>query len=407
MSNRNCPICDSNESSLVKIIELKTYDNHPLDKNYNLVKCNDCGFIYYNTNITQDILDDYYTNQSKYDSKEVVSVGAGGITELDKLRLLDTAKIISNYILDNNSSILDIGCASGGLIDCLSKLGYLNLTGLDPSPICIERVAQNHKCKTILGSILDENLVLENKFDVIILTHVLEHILDVKKLMQKLYDLLNENGIIFIECPDASKYHLNVHAPFQEFNTEHINHFSESSFCNLSSAMQIELIGSGSRTFKIENGHDYFACYAFYKKGNKSSFEVKKETTILDINKYILESSIHLDQISKFIGNLKYTNIILYGIGQFSYKLIKMIDKGKNLIYVDGDPRNKTKTIFGNKIFSPSELPSLCIENTCIVITSLISSDTIKKSVNNIFLQSKISAPDLFEINELTLNHPD
>jgi uncharacterized Zn finger protein len=65
MPNRNCPICDCNENSLLKEIDLKTYDNHPLDNNYELVECNACGFIFYNTNINQEILDEYYTNQSK------------------------------------------------------------------------------------------------------------------------------------------------------------------------------------------------------------------------------------------------------------------------------------------------------------------------------------------------------
>jgi 2-polyprenyl-3-methyl-5-hydroxy-6-metoxy-1,4-benzoquinol methylase len=399
MPNRNCPICDCNENSLLKEIDLKTYDNHPLDNNYELVECNACGFIFYNTNINQEILDEYYTNQSKYESKDVVSVGAGGITELDKVRLIDTAKIISDYVPDYNLSILDVGCASGGLIDSLSGMGYVNLTGLDPSSICIERVAKMHKCKTILGSILDTSLVIGNKFDVIILTHVLEHILDVKKLLIKLYDLLNENGIIYIECPDKSKYHVHVHAPFQEFNTEHINHFSETSFQNLSSTMRIDLIGSGSRTFKIENGKDYYACYGVFKKSNKLGGQIKKETSEKDVYKYILESSRQFNQILKFINNVKYKNIVLYGIGQFAYKIIKVIDRSKNIIYVDGDSRNQHKTIFGNKIFSPEELPILCNDNTCIIITSLISSDSIKRNINNIFYISNITIPEVLTLN--------
>lgn len=168
-------------------------------------------------------------------------------------------------------------------------MGYINLTGLDPSSICIERAGKIHKCNTILGSILDDKLVIEEKFDVIILTHVLEHILNVKKLIIKLYDLLNENGIIYIECPDKSKYHVNVHAPFQEFNTEHINYFSLTSFQNLSSTMKIDLIGNGLRTFKIENGKDYHACYAVFKKSNKWEGQIKKETSDEDIDKYLLK----------------------------------------------------------------------------------------------------------------------
>jgi FlaA1/EpsC-like NDP-sugar epimerase len=108
-----------------------------------------------------------------------------------------------------------------------------------------------------------------------------------------------------------------------------------------------------------------------------------------------------LEKVADFIEDLEYTNIILYGIGQFAYKVIRNLEKRKNVFYVDGDPRNGTKTIFGNKIYSPSELPNLCIDNSCIVITSLISSESIKKSILNIFSQSQISTPDLFEINKI------
>ena len=77
------------------------------------------------------------------------------------MRLIDTAKIISDSVPDYNLSILEVGWVSGGLIDSLNKMGYINLTGLDASSICIERLGKIHKCKTILGSLLDDKLVID------------------------------------------------------------------------------------------------------------------------------------------------------------------------------------------------------------------------------------------------------
>ena len=39
---------------------------------------------------------------------------------------------------DKNASILDVGCANGGLLEALRALGYSNLVGLDPAPACVD-----------------------------------------------------------------------------------------------------------------------------------------------------------------------------------------------------------------------------------------------------------------------------
>ena len=37
--------------------------------------------------------------------------------------------------------------------------------------------------------------------------------------------LLKTNGVLYIEVPDATAYVEFLYSPFQDFNTEHINHF--------------------------------------------------------------------------------------------------------------------------------------------------------------------------------------
>ena len=66
-----------------------------------------------------------------------------------------------------------------------------------------------------------------------ILTSVLEHVLDVKSAISALVSVCADDGRIFLEVPDAAGYADYLYAPFQDFNTEHINHFSTASLRNL------------------------------------------------------------------------------------------------------------------------------------------------------------------------------
>jgi hypothetical protein len=62
--------------------------------------------------------------------------------------------------------------------------------------------------------------------DLVILNSVLEHVLDVKGAIRATAAICSPTGRLFLQVPDAAAYAEDVHAPFQDFNTEHINRFS-------------------------------------------------------------------------------------------------------------------------------------------------------------------------------------
>jgi len=76
---------------------------------------------------------------------------------------------------------------------------------------------------------MEEN---EKKFDCIILSHVLEHIYDLNNFVINLDKNLNNNGLIYIEVPNAEFY--DKFDPLQEINIEHINFFSKLALSNKS-----------------------------------------------------------------------------------------------------------------------------------------------------------------------------
>ena len=111
------------------------------------------------------------------------------------------------YILDQinnrnikNLKILDVGCGGGIICEPLARLGA-KVTGIDFVPNNI-KAAKIHskknklKIKYIYKDI--EKSKLDEKFDIILMFEVLEHLDNWKKTIKKIKANLNANGIIII-----------------------------------------------------------------------------------------------------------------------------------------------------------------------------------------------------------------
>jgi len=116
-------------------------------------------------------------------------------------------KLISHFDLDPNIErpfeklkILDIGCGGGLLCEPLKRLGG-QVTGIDVSKNNIE-VAKTHAKEMNLNinyiCTSPENLMLENKFDVILNMEVVEHVSNIDFFIQNCYKLSEKNGIMFV-----------------------------------------------------------------------------------------------------------------------------------------------------------------------------------------------------------------
>lgn len=103
-----------------------------------------------------------------------------------------------------NSKILDLACGHGLLIYCLKNSGYKNVTGIDISEEQIELAHElgihEAKCEEI-----DTFLLKNEKFDVIFLMDVLEHLEKDQtiKILDYIYNSLNKNGKLIIHIPNA------------------------------------------------------------------------------------------------------------------------------------------------------------------------------------------------------------
>jgi len=115
----------------------------------------------------------------------------------------DRAKLISEYI-EPDSTVLDIGCGDGTLIDYISRNNSPErIVGVDISKEAVEYAKSRgyEAYKMDMTSDIFRSFVQENGFDYIILTEVLEHIREPEKVMLNIRDCFAKS--IFVSIPNS------------------------------------------------------------------------------------------------------------------------------------------------------------------------------------------------------------
>jgi ubiquinone/menaquinone biosynthesis C-methylase UbiE len=99
-----------------------------------------------------------------------------------------------NYFLTDDASILDVGCGSGDTLACLKGN---KKTGIDFSPEMIEQAKANHPEIEFIE--MDaENIQLNEKYDVILLSNTIGYFIDIQKVMQSLKGVCKPDSRIII-----------------------------------------------------------------------------------------------------------------------------------------------------------------------------------------------------------------
>jgi 2-polyprenyl-3-methyl-5-hydroxy-6-metoxy-1,4-benzoquinol methylase len=143
--------------------------------------------------------------------------------------------------IPSKGNILEIGVGTGIHLLNFDKLGY-QVTGIEPDPVSAKFLNEKLKNGTCINGYI-EDLTFEDKFDVVFLYHVVEHIEHPLSMLKKCKDILKDNGIIIIAVPDCENsfsLESSISNPF------HIWHFSKKSFETIRMKLDMNLLSSES-----------------------------------------------------------------------------------------------------------------------------------------------------------------
>ncbi len=136
----------------------------------------------------------------------------------DYMNKWDGQKFVDEMLLDNNKMVLEIGVGTGRLAIKVAPL-CKKFYGIDISPKTIEKAKSNLSEFSNVELICDDFICYDflNKFDVVYSSLTFMHIENKQKAIDKLSDLLNENGIFALSIDknqdkiiDMGTYKVNI-----------------------------------------------------------------------------------------------------------------------------------------------------------------------------------------------------
>lgn len=243
---RDCVKC---KARLVDSI-VDVYDTRfGIENTYSIASCVCCGLEQTNPLPTQDELKhlyEVYYNFSGEKNTRYTQLRAQFTNSIFYRIWLAIDGDISFHRIIGSGKLLDVGCNEGRGLDFYQAHGF-SAEGLELNNKAAE-VARN-KGFTVYGSTLEE-FATENKYDVIVLSNVLEHSLSPGTMLQHIHRLLNPKGQVWISCPNSQswlrsifgRYWINWHVPF------HIVHFSSDTLVKILNELQFEIVSIRQET---------------------------------------------------------------------------------------------------------------------------------------------------------------
>ncbi|MBU1956137.1 methionine biosynthesis protein MetW [Patescibacteria group bacterium] len=150
------------------------------------------------------------------------------------------AKIISSWI-PTGKKILDLGCGSGFIAAYLKINNNASVTGIDISKTAI--IKARKKGINCMQMNLNEKIKLKEKYDYIILSEVIEHLMQPEKVLKQIRKYAKKGIIITIPNSAWFVYRLQLlmgHFPRQSWT--HTHFWSHSDFKRFCKYVNLEII---------------------------------------------------------------------------------------------------------------------------------------------------------------------
>ena len=178
-----------------------------LEKN-NVLKCKNCGLVFLDIKKNKKDIESFYS--SEYRKIPALPVQSAQEHYDDKVTQHDSRERISfieNHIDILNKKVLEIGSASGSLLNKLSEYGAREVTGIELSKE-FAQFSRNKGFKILTNTIEELNIIEE--FDVVVSFHTIEHVFDPMAVFKAIYRSLKPGCCFLGEVPNQNDWRIKI-----------------------------------------------------------------------------------------------------------------------------------------------------------------------------------------------------
>ena len=232
----SCLVCEGEDFE--KISEKDRYGLY-----YPVVICRDCGLVQTNPRMNQAAYNEFYNTEYR---KLYVGTERPG-SDFFKLQL-EKGKLIFDFLQENKAFtkpleemfVFEVGCGAGGILHYFREKGC-EVKGIDLGEEYVEYGKNTHQLDLETGFLKD--IQLTKKPDLVIYSHVVEHILEPDKEFIELKNKIKDSTILYIEVPGIKHLYPNYKMNLLRYlQNAHTYHFSLRTLQNLMSKSGFELI---------------------------------------------------------------------------------------------------------------------------------------------------------------------
>jgi len=160
-----------------------------------IVRCLGCNLVYTSPRLNKEAIESLY--EEVEDKTYIANIEAREATFSYNFKKLEP-------FLSRNCKVLDVGSYCGVFLNVISKLGYKNVSGIEPSSWACRHAKEQFGLEVSQGTL--DSLPATEKFDVITSWDVMEHFSDPASELSKIWDRLEKGGVLAFSTLDTHNW---------------------------------------------------------------------------------------------------------------------------------------------------------------------------------------------------------
>lgn len=237
-----CPICRGKQFDLF----LKCRDYTVSNEIFEIVSCHACDFKFTNPRPDSGSIGKYYESQEYVSHSNTTAGFINKLYHIIKGRAIKNKIRLVEDLEPQNKKILDIGCGTGSFLGAIKNVGW-NVTGIEPNSKARKTAIDDFGIRVLEGL----NQIPQEKFSVITMWHVLEHVHGLQAQVKKINALLEPKGLAIIAVPNYISWDaIHYQSGWAAYDVpRHLYHFSPKAIKSLFSENGFEHIQSKPMKF--------------------------------------------------------------------------------------------------------------------------------------------------------------